>query len=53
MFTDGTCGCVKVIYMYDNDRTLAVYLLTLCVTLFVCLLKVSFVPHKLQHEVTL
>jgi len=49
---DGTCDCVKVIYIYD-DRILAVYLLTLCVTLFVCLLKVTDGPHKLQYGVTL
>ena len=39
--------------MYDNERTLALYLLTLYVTVFVCLLKVTDGPHKLQYGITL
>ena len=32
MFTDGTCDCVKVIFIRQSDRNVAVCLLTLCVT---------------------
>jgi len=32
VFTDGTCDCVKVIFIRQNERTLAVCLLTLRVT---------------------
>ena len=32
MFTDGTCDCVKVIFILENDRTEAVCLLTVRVT---------------------
>ena len=32
MFIDGTCDCVKVIFIRKHDRTVAVCLLTVRVT---------------------
>ena len=32
VFNDGTCDCVKVIFIGEHDRTVAVCLLTLRVT---------------------
>ena len=32
MFTDGTCDTVKVIFIWEHDRTVAVCLLTVRVT---------------------
>jgi len=32
VFTDGTCDCVKVIFIWQHDRIVALCLLTVCVT---------------------